>query len=159
MKFSYIIVLFLLGFLTSVTPVLSEVSEFSLLIEEGEPLTSEKGIFFPRGEDGFLNLRIEDNQFVLIFLNAEKIVIEAENIANVSIIADSVRGDDERENYLLNVSPSGLLYSHPRYIEKPFIYLVKVRVTTTDEFSTPLTATGHDEKETVQQYGFAMLKQ
>jgi len=75
MKFSYIFGLFLLGFLTSVTPVLSEVSE---------------------------------------------------------------------------VSPSGLLYAHPRYIEKPFYYRVKVWVTTTDEFSTPSTGTGHDEKETVR---------
>ena len=56
MKFSYIFGLFLLGFLTSVTTVLSKVSEVSLMIEEGEPLTSEKGIYFPRGEDGFLML-------------------------------------------------------------------------------------------------------
>ena len=138
---------------------IAEISEDTLKVEAGKPLPSEKGLYFSRGEKGFVNLRIEDNQFAVIFLNSEKEVVQPENLVDVLLIAEAIRGEDDRENFLLRASPSGLLYSHPRYIKKPYHYRVKVRVTFTEQFQTPTTASGHDNKEVVEEFGFAMLKQ
>ncbi|MCB1123950.1 MAG: hypothetical protein KJT03_20520 [Verrucomicrobiae bacterium] len=125
----------------------------------GDPLPSEKGLYFERGDAGYLNVRIEEDQFTVLFLDTDKRVIAPENVDKILLFAESVRGDDNRENYLLHSSTTGPAYTHPRYIQKPYQYRVKVRVSTSHQIPSPSTASGYAEEDQVEEFGFSILHQ
>jgi hypothetical protein len=142
---------------TTATTIQAEPPPFE--VEVGTVLPTEKGLYYSRGDAGYLNVRIEDDQFKVVFLDSDKLVVAPENIVEVLLFVESVRGEYDRENYLLNSTKNGLVYTHPRFIEKPYYYQVKVRVSTSRQISTASTASGYMEDEKVEEYGFSILDQ
>lgn len=142
---------------TIATTIQAETSFIDL--QAGTLLPSKKGLYFERETGGSLNLRIEDDQFMLVFLNPHQQISVPANIEEVLLIAESIRGEDDRENYLLTRTGNGPVFTHPRFIKKPYMYRVKVRISSFRKTPTPSTASGVEKKTRTEEYGFTILNQ
>jgi len=97
-------------------------------VKLGEPLPSQEGVYFtytyPGNENGLVNLRVEDGQFVLYFLDKERNLVVPPHLKAV-VRYEELRGGGEEIMLLQrDHSSNGLYLSHPRHPDPPHLYRV-----------------------------------
>jgi hypothetical protein len=95
-------------------------------IEEGMPLPFDKGVTWEYGESGFIQVFIHDDQFVLVFLDAQKRVWIPNDIDLATLHTRSVKGNGIVHPFHLMPSVDGLYFSNPRHVFEPHLYDVEV---------------------------------
>ena len=141
----------------------AEEEGFSVAI--GEPLKTQLGLYLdrenPPDEATKLNLRVEDNRFALIFLDAENRVIPApESIQKVLIQTYAL--NDERDFEVRPMEPVGkdrLYYQASRYVRRPYRFRVRIVIERTKQETTPTTQSGTQEAIVTEAYGYTFMNQ
>lgn len=94
--------------------------------EKKEGTLPELGLYVPREEGGSINLRIEERNFKLYFMDAEKKVVPPVYSSVILRYENAAKKNRGKETLILQLSPDGKYLTSGRNVKLPFDLWVNI---------------------------------